>query len=215
MTPLRLSTVLAHAGVIFAAVGLYGLLHSALASHRVKAWVRRRWPRAARWYRLAYNVVFTLLLLPLLAVPGMLPDRVLYVLRPPLIYAAGGMALVGLALAVDATLRTDLGAFLGLKEEPPATAQSLVARGAYRWMRHPMYTGSLLILWALPVMTLNSALFYAALTLYIVVGARWEERKLLTEYGEAYAKYRQQVPMLFPWPRRGRRFPSSPRRKSP
>ncbi len=187
-----------HAVYIFGAVGVYGGLHSALASLKVKAWVARVFGKSvARWYRLGYNALFTALLFPLLAVPAALPDWVLYTLRPPWRYGAVALQVGGLWLAVDAARRTDLWVFLGLKPEPQE-AEVLVVRGAYRWVRHPMYTGSLLFLWAMPVMTLNSALFYAALTVYIVLGAHWEEQKLLAIYGASYARYRQQVPMLIP-----------------
>ena len=195
--------MLAHAILIFTAVGFYGLLHSLLASLAAKRWVRQHLgERVYRWYRLAYNIVFTLLLLPLLALYPALPDRVLYVIRPPWRYLTSLGQVFGLLLAADATLRTDLWAFLGLRPEKPAENAHLVVRGAYRWVRHPMYSGSLLFIWLMPAMTVNTALFYAALTFYIIVGAYFEERKLLTEYGEAYRVYRQQVPMLIPrWPR--------------
>ena len=184
---------------IFLAVGIYGGLHSWLASLAVKRWVRQRLgARAARWYRLVYNVFFTLLLIPLAGVPASFPDRVLYVIPFPWRYATLALQAAGLALAADATFRTDLPAFLGLRPEAPTTEKNLVIRGAYRWVRHPMYTGSLIFIWAMPAMTLNTAIFYAALTLYIVIGAHWEERKLLAEYGQAYASYRQTVPMLIP-----------------
>ncbi len=188
-----------NAAVIFFTVGVYGALHSWLASHAVKRWVRQHGgAAAARWYRLAYNVFFTVLLMPLLGVPASLPDRLLYVIPAPWRYATFAVQLAGLALAADATLRTDLPAFLGLRPETQPENQQLVIRGAYRWVRHPMYSGSLIFIWLMPAMTLNTALFYAALTLYIVIGAHWEERKLLVEYGEAYAAYRQAVPMLIP-----------------
>ena len=194
--------MLRNALVIFLATGLYGFLHSAAASHAAKEWARRHLGAWARWYRLAYNLVFTLLLIPLLKVPVALPDRVLYVIRPPWVYLTTLGQLVGLIIAADATLRTDLWAFLGLKPEETPAAENLVIRGAYRWVRHPMYAGSLLIIWLMPAMTLNTALFYAALTVYIIVGAHCEERKLLAEYGEAYREYRARVPMLIPRPPR-------------
>ena len=196
--------MLRNAILISLAVGLYGILHSSAASLTAKAWVRRRLGKtASRWYRLAYNVLFTLMLVPVLWLPATLPDQMLYVWRTPWVYFTTALQLAGLALAADATLRTDLGAFLGLRPERPSQNAQLVIRGAYRWVRHPMYTGSLLFIWLMPAMTLNTALLYAALTVYIIVGAYFEERKLLTEYGEAYRAYRQQVPMLIPrWPRK-------------
>ncbi|HSK66776.1 MAG TPA: hypothetical protein VK888_07595, partial [Anaerolineales bacterium] len=64
--------------------------------------------------------------------------------------------------------------------------------------RHPLYTFSLAILWLSPGVTLNSFVFYCALTLYVLVGIFFEERKLLRVFGEEYAKYRAVTPMLIP-----------------
>ena len=47
-------------------------------------------------------------------------------------------------------------------------------------------------------MTLNSFVVYLALTLYVLVGIIFEERKLLREYGQDYANYRAVTPMLIP-----------------
>jgi len=35
-------------------------------------------------------------------------------------------------------------------------------------------------------------------TLYLYIGARWEEHKLLSEFGTEYENYRQEVSMLLP-----------------
>jgi protein-S-isoprenylcysteine O-methyltransferase Ste14 len=47
-------------------------------------------------------------------------------------------------------------------------------------------------------MSLNSFIVYAALTIYVLVGIYFEERKLLREFGDAYAQYRSMTPMLLP-----------------
>ena len=39
-----------------------------------------------------------------------------------------------------------------------------------------------------------------AITLYFIIGSRWEERKLIAYHGEIYRRYRQQVPGLIPLP---------------
>jgi len=57
----------------------------------------------------------------------------------------------------------------------------------------------LLFLWLSPQVTVNSFTLYAAVTIYILIGAYFEERKLLREFGEAYADYRSRTPMLIPW----------------
>jgi protein-S-isoprenylcysteine O-methyltransferase Ste14 len=76
----------------------------------------------------------------------------------------------------------------------------LVTRGLYCWMRHPLYTGGLLFIWFTPLMTRNLLALIVGLTLYLILGAFLEERRLLHEFGEAYAEYRRCVPMLIPLP---------------
>jgi protein-S-isoprenylcysteine O-methyltransferase Ste14 len=104
-----------------------------------------------------------------------------------------------------AVLQTDLLSFVGLrqfgKEEKPG---SLVTGGLYRSVRHPLYTFSLLILWLSPSMSINMFVVYTALTIYVLIGIMFEERKLLREFGRAYADYKASTPMLLPgWKFRG------------
>lgn len=39
---------------------------------------------------------------------------------------------------------------------------------------------------------------YTALTIYVWIGIGFEERKLLREFGQAYADYKFHMPMLIP-----------------
>lgn len=81
-------------------------------------------------------------------------------------------------------------------------ASALVVRGPYRWVRHPLYSCVIVLLWADPVVRLDRLIFAAVWTAWIYVGARFEERDLIAQFGDAYRKYRLQVPILVPW--RGR-----------
>ena len=76
--------------------------------------------------------------------------------------------------------------------------RELVTSGIYRFVRHPFYTFALLFIWLSPVVTVNLFVVYLALTVYIRVGIFFEERKLLREFGQEYAKYRAVTPMLLP-----------------
>ena len=46
----------------------------------------------------------------------------------------------------------------------------------------------------------NDAMFAFALisTIYLILGSRLEEEKLVAQFGEAYRKYQREVPMLVP-----------------
>ena len=68
----------------------------------------------------------------------------------------------------------------------------------YRYVRHPLYLGLLLSLWAVPLMTAGRLLFAAGLSVYILIGVAFEERDLLQLFGDSYRRYREQVGMLIP-----------------
>ena len=73
----------------------------------------------------------------------------------------------------------------------------------YRHVRHPLYLGFVLGSWATPKMSLGHLLFAVGMTSYILIGIWFEERDLVSQFGERYLRYREQVSMLLPWPRKG------------
>jgi len=85
---------------------------------------------------------------------------------------------------------------------PPPLA--FVVRGPYRWVRHPLYSCLIVLIWSSPDVTADRLLFNVLWTAWIWVGTVLEERDLVAEFGEPYLEYRREVPMLVPW-RGGRR----------
>lgn len=180
---------------------LWGLIHSLLASLGFKAWLANLLGKSLmRGYRLFYNFFSVLTFLPILYLAAALPDAPLYTIPAPISYAMFvGQGLAVLLLLVG-VLQTGPLSFIGLRqlfeEEKPA---EFVTSGLYRLVRHPLYTAGLLFLWLSPTVTVNSFTLYAAAMVYILVGAYFEERKLLREFGAAYAEYKSKTPMLIPW----------------
>ena len=182
----------------------YFVLHSALASLPVKRAVAARWPQVVPAYRLIFNAVALLLIAPLLvwtlAYPG------------PLLWRwSGGWRWLADALASLAvlgllwTLRDyDGSEFLGLRqwrdrERRVEDQERLHLSPLHRFVRHPWYSLGLVLLWTRD-MDAARLLAGALATIYVVVGLRLEERKLIEYHGERYRRYRERVPALLPRP---------------
>lgn len=85
---------------------------------------------------------------------------------------------------------------------PQAESIGLVIRGPYVWVRHPLYSFMLVLIWASPQVSADRLLLNVLWTSWIVVGTHLEERDLVAAFGESYRQYQKTVPMLIPW--RGR-----------
>ncbi len=195
---------LAGAGLTLLAVALWGVLHSLLAGPRAKQWLHQRIGSPAdRGYRLFYNVVAAVTLLPVMAVPARYPGLTLYQIPEPWVFATSAVQIVALLAIVLTLLQTGASRFLGIRQllfPKGSGAARLQVSGFYRWVRHPLYAAGLTLIWLSPVMTTSSLVLNLGFTFYIVIGSRFEERQLATEFGEPYLEYRRKVPALIPRP---------------
>ena len=185
---------------------LYTVGHSLLASMPVKTWARRVFGSSTeRWYRLAYNLLAAITLLPLFPLLAFLPDKTLYIVPAPwrwLMVGGQVLAVVGLGVTF---LQTGPFEFLGLAQlfaEQSTKSNSFNVRGFYSWVRHPLYSFSLVFLWLTPFMSVNLLTIYILFTIYFYVGSIHEETRLLAEFGADYRVYQQCVPRLIPLPGR-------------
>ncbi len=186
------------------AVALWGVLHSLLAGPRTKRWVHQRIGSSAdRGYRLLFNMVAAITLLPVLAIPARNPGLTLYQIPSPWVILTTAVQILALLVIVLTVLKTGASSFLGFRQlfgpEDSGTARLQVS-GFYRWIRHPLYTAALIFIWLSPIMTTSTLALYLGFTLYIVIGSRFEERQLTAEFGQPYLDYRQRVPALIPQP---------------
>jgi len=184
---------------------VWAVVHSLLASLRVKDWARRRLgPSVNRWYRLAYVVFATITSGPMLLLVRLLPDRRLYTVAAPWRWVMVGGQVAAVAGMVWAVLKTGPSYFLGLSQllARQSTAGKLQVQGFYCRVRHPLYLLAILFIWLTPAMSVNLLTLYALITLYFVVGSVHEESRLIAEFGDAYRDYQQQVPRLIPRPGR-------------
>lgn len=195
---------------ILLALLFFGVIHSLLADHRIKDAFRRRFGDRAfhGLYRLIYNILAAVSLLPVTLLLWLQPSPIIWQVDSPavfgllLIQAAGAL---GLLISL---LQIDLVRFLGLSQlqayitdKPlPLPAEKLQIGGFYRWVRHPLYLFSLMLIWPQATMTLGLLAFNIGATLYFIIGSRFEEQRLIRIFGDQYLDYRKRVPWLVPLP---------------
>lgn len=75
--------------------------------------------------------------------------------------------------------------------------KTLVTTGWHGMVRHPLYTLLLAATLATPRMTATRLTTVIAFVLYLIPGVWMEERRLESEFGEAYQDYRKEVPYQF------------------
>jgi len=183
---------------------LWGVAHSILASHWFKRLLRRGFGAVVfyRLYRFSYNLFSVASFFPIMLMLIALPDRVLYIIPSPWLYLTTILQGLAIFVMLAGVMQTGVMEFAGLAQLSPYYEDSrpdqLVTNGLYAIVRHPLYSAGLAFIWLTSEMTVNRLALWSILSLYILIGAYFEERKLLRDIGPAYAEYKQKIPMFFP-----------------
>jgi protein-S-isoprenylcysteine O-methyltransferase Ste14 len=180
---------------------LFGLQHSGMARQSFKRWLHARLSRCLErsTYVLASSIA-TIVVLTLWQPMGGVVWSVSNVIMSRAIYA---FYFAGWGLMIYATFLIDHFEMFGLRQAWTAHqggecwSAEFRTPGLYRHVRHPIYLGWLLIMWASPVMTVTHLVFAAGMTIYMLVGIQFEERDLAAELPD-YQQYKRKVPMLLP-----------------
>jgi protein-S-isoprenylcysteine O-methyltransferase Ste14 len=182
----------------------YCALHSLMITPRVVRGVQTRFPPGRRYYRLVFNLVSVLTLIPVVIYSYSLQTEAVWRWAGALRPVQAAMLLAGLGLVAAGAAKYDFRQFLGLAQLADAdtcrgigSACALDTSGILGVVRHPWYTAVVLMLWARD-MDPAALVVNGVLTLYIGVGTVLEERKLVGEFGQAYRDYQQRVSMFLP-----------------
>ena len=180
-------------------------IHSGMIWVTVTDYLKRRLGSTFRFYRLLFNAVAAVTLIPVVLYSLLIQGPVVFRWTGFMVVFQVFLLVGGVLLFLAGARHYDLFQFLGLRQMVTGTSRgALTATGQFDTTgilgitRHPWYLGALMLIWAgeLHVSTLVGNLI---LTVYLLVGAMLEERKLVLEFGEEYRRYQQRVSMLIPF----------------
>ena len=168
---------------------IFALHHSVMARTGAKAWLTRSIP--ADLERSVYVWIASLLFLAVCWLWQPLPGMVWEVRGP-------GIALrlaqtFGLALTVAAARIVGVWELSGVKQPDLSKPIEFKAAGPFSLVRHPIYLGWVLMVFATPVMTTSMLLFAVVSTVYLIAAIPFEERSLLEAFPEKYGAYQKQM----------------------
>jgi hypothetical protein len=182
----------------------YFALHSVLASLRIKSWVALHYPERMPLYRLSFNILAVLMLLPILWLMVRSPGPTLWAWQGLGAWLANGLALAAVFGFMKSLNYYDTQEFLGLRQWKSRTRRVEDQEGFHlspfhRYVRHPWYFFGLVLIWT---RDMNAAMLLsgAMMTVYFIIGSRLEEKKLVVYHGDVYRRYMERVPGLIPLP---------------
>jgi protein-S-isoprenylcysteine O-methyltransferase Ste14 len=184
---------------------LFAAQHTVMARAAFKTWLQRRIPIGAEraTYVIASNLALAAVMLGWQRVPGMI-----WVIDGPMGWLMLAGAVAGWILAVAAMFQFDHWTLFGVRQAvahwrgiQSTQADQFSVPLLYRYMRHPMLSGSLIAFWATPQMSVDRLVLVIGFSVYILVGIQFEERSLRQRFGQLYVDYAARTPSLLPWPR--------------
>jgi protein-S-isoprenylcysteine O-methyltransferase Ste14 len=189
---------------------LFCVSHSYLAEASVKEEIFERFPCIQPFYRILYSLLSVLLLaLWFWYIPN----------ESTLVYSVSGffkglilsVKFISIIFLIYALLKFNLGVFVGTRQvkdflkhkkkpeylDEPQKGE-LITTGVQKYVRHPLYTFSILVLITNPSPTITEAYLSICLILYFWIGSYFEEKKLVQRFGEEYKRYQAKTGRLFP-----------------
>ena len=183
---------------------LYFSIHSLFASLRFKQFILLSYPGIMPWYRLIFNILAMLLLIPPVFLMLMYPGELVWQWSGNWRYLANSLALLAIAGFIFSLRSYDSSEFIGtrqLKEgrKDIKERESFHLSVFHRYVRHPWYAFALVLIWTSD-MYISYLISAILMSLYFIIGSYLEEKKLIAFHGDQYRLYRKYVAALIPLP---------------
>jgi protein-S-isoprenylcysteine O-methyltransferase Ste14 len=185
--------------VVILASTIFGIQHSGVSSLSVKTKIIHRWGKetysslfsitsvvslvlaflSMNYWDWFYFITNPSLIQPFLIIPGII------LLIGGILIATKASSVISVSTVAD--MRTD--------RKP-----ELVTDGLYSRIRHPLYLATIMVFGSIGLIYPVPIVFTFVLCMitYTMIGAYFEERKLIVQYGDAYREYKKRVGFILP-----------------
>ena len=179
---------------------IFGIIHSVFAAEQIKIFFKNIMGKGFKYYRLIYSLIAAVMVAYILYLNFTIDTVELWRSSLAEKISASVAGVAGLSIMLICIHKYFFylsGIDVFLKKE---TVDYLETNGLNKYVRHPLYSGTLLFSWSFffwqPVLSNLISVF--VITAYTIIGAYFEERKLLKTFGEDYRNYAAKVPMMLP-----------------
>jgi len=178
----------------------YCTLHSVLASAAVKVRIQKTMKLSVQFYRIGYTIFSFLGLVAILIYQFSLQTKLLFI-------PSFAVSLIGIIMMASGAVIMVLMIWKyfmqlsGLRWLSRGKVSSkLEVNGLHHYVRHPLYLGTFVFIWGwfLLYPSLSFLICCSIITIYTLIGMRFEEEKLIKEFGDEYVEYQKKVPRLIP-----------------
>ena len=184
----------------------YCALHSYLISIGFTNLMTRLLKKYYAFYRIFYVLISLILLIPLINYTSQSDTEVIITYSLPFnilryILISGSLLMFFWSFFFN----YDSFSFFGIRQilnfgkiKKTDPSDEIKRNGLLGVIRHPMYFALIIYLWC-HTQKVSEIVVNTVLTIYIIIGVRLEEKKLVLEFGDTYLKYQKEVPMLIPF----------------
>lgn len=180
---------------------VFALQHTIMARRGFKRWLARFFPAALE--RATFVLMSGIAMGSLVFFWQDIPGNAWRVDNVAATYTLYGAYALGIVYVLACSFVTNHFELFGLRQawlyamDKPYTPLPFKQVWMYKYSRHPMMLGILMILWSSPDMSITRLIMAVLLTGYVFTGIRFEERGLIQEFGDKYRDYQKQIGLFF------------------
>ncbi|RPI16383.1 MAG: hypothetical protein EHM58_11995 [Ignavibacteriae bacterium] len=184
---------------------LFCIIHSGMITQTATGFLKKKLGNYYRYYRLFYNVVSLLVLVPIVIYSYSIKEEPFFTWEGYFLPVKYFLLAIGILLFILGSRHYSMSSFFGIAQIKENTNHNLMnetgkldSSGILGVIRHPYYSGVLPLLWSSDLDN-TTLIINVILSIYIVVGTLLEEQKLVHEFGNEYIQYKKKVSMLVPF----------------